>query len=344
MTKLLEIKDILVRFYSNFYVYINIVLKFVVALVLFLTIKGSIGYMDRINTLPVILVLALICCLLPMNATIWIAGVVMVLNLYALAKEAAVVGLLLFLVLYFLYFRFCPKDNVVAILSPLFCKYGIPYVTPVISGLLRPVYSVISAICGTVVYYFIAGVRQSAPVLTSVANEETTMTQKLSVLVGLITDNKEMYAVILAMVASSVVIYFVRQLQVDYSWIIAIMAGVLLQVITMVVCCVALHVTPKVLGLVVGNIIAIVIGFVIQFFCRNLDYARVERVQYEDDEYAYYVKAVPKKIVAAKEKTVKQFGNTGKIPRTPQSTTGDTTVLDRKALAQELDIDEELLK
>ena len=37
-----------------------------------------------------------------------------------------------------------------------------------------------------------------------------------------------------------------------------------------------------------------------QFLFMNLDYARTERVQFEDDDYYYYVKAVPKKTVAVR--------------------------------------------
>lgn len=39
----------------------------------------------------------------------------------------------------------------------------------------------------------------------------------------------------------------------------------------------------------------------------NLDYARTEKVQFEDDEYYYYVKAVPKMAVAVPEKRVKRI-------------------------------------
>ena len=39
----------------------------------------------------------------------------------------------------------------------------------------------------------------------------------------------------------------------------------------------------------------------------NLDYARTENVQFEDDEYYYYVKAVPKKMIAKEEKVVKHL-------------------------------------
>ena len=40
---------------------------------------------------------------------------------------------------------------------------------------------------------------------------------------------------------------------------------------------------------------------------RSLDYSRVERVQFEDDEYYYYVKAVPKASVTQEDKKVKQI-------------------------------------
>ncbi len=41
------------------------------------------------------------------------------------------------------------------------------------------------------------------------------------------------------------------------------------------------------------------------FFC--VDYSRTENIQFEDDEYYYYVKAVPKVGVSAPEKKVKHI-------------------------------------
>ena len=37
------------------------------------------------------------------------------------------------------------------------------------------------------------------------------------------------------------------------------------------------------------------------------DYSRAENVQFEDDEYYYYVKAVPKVILSRPKKTVKKI-------------------------------------
>jgi hypothetical protein len=39
----------------------------------------------------------------------------------------------------------------------------------------------------------------------------------------------------------------------------------------------------------------------------SVDYTRTEYLQFEDDEYYYYVKAVPKAAVAIPEKTVKRI-------------------------------------
>ena len=44
----------------------------------------------------------------------------------------------------------------------------------------------------------------------------------------------------------------------------------------------------------------------------SLDYTRIEHVQFEDDDYYYFVKAVPKITVTTPEKKVKRI-NTRKI-------------------------------
>ena len=103
-----------------------------------------------------------------------------------------------------------------------------------------------------------------------------------------------------------------------------------------------------ILGFVIGNIISLFLSFVLQFLFMNLDYARTERVQFEDDEYYYYVKAVPKKMVAVREVTVKHFGNTAsmgkRIDHSRRKLPQEEEENSRKVIAKELDIDEDLLK
>ena len=62
--------------------------------------------------------------------------------------------------------------------------------------------------------------------------------------------------------------------------------------------------------LLVGSVISIGIAYIYEFIFMNLDYSRVEQVQFEDDNYYYYVKAVPKVMVRARQKSVKRFSQT----------------------------------
>ena len=63
----------------------------------------------------------------------------------------------------------------------------------------------------------------------------------------------------------------------------------------------------SVAGVLIGGLLAVVSGKIIEFFRFCVDYSRTEKVQFEDDEYYYYVKAVPKMSVAMSTKTVKKI-------------------------------------
>lgn len=342
MNKLLEIKDKAVKFYGEYENYIFPVIKFVIAFAAFLTIDLNIGYMTQISSLPVALVLALLCALFPANTAIFIASVMILLDMYALSIEAAAITLVLFIVLYFLYFRFAPKDSMVTLLTPVCFQLHIPYVMPVAAGLLRKAYSVIAIVCGTLVYYFLDGIRQNASALAEVTDKKGGSATKLNVTMGQLLENKEMLLVMVVFVITTLVVYQVRRLNINNSWNIATVAGILIQFVLLLVGYLVLGMTSRIVWLIVGSIISLLVGVVIRFIFMDLDYARTENVQFEDDEYYYYVKAVPKKMIATEEKVIKHFGNTGslgkKIPKHNQEN------ISRKSIARELDIDEEIFK
>ena len=350
MTNLLEIKDRLIRFYSKYETYLFPVVKFIVAIVLFTVINMNIGFMEKISRFPIALILALVCAILPVNATIWLAAIVVLADMYALSMEVAATTLVLFAALFFLYFRFAPKNGFAAVLTPVCFKLNIPYVMPIGCSLLKDAYSVVAIICGTVIYYFLDGIHQNSGTLKNVVADGGTAaaTSKFDISVGQLLSNKEMYLVIAIFTITAIVVYLVRRLEVDQAWTLAIISGVLIEVVGLFVGYLVLNVSGKTLGLIIGNILSLLISFVIQFLFMNLDYARTERVQFEDDDYYYYVKAVPKKMVAVKEVTVKHFGNTAsmgkRIDRSKRPRTPEGEERSRKVIAKELDIDEDLLK
>ena len=338
MNKLLEIKDKAVKFCGEYEHFILPVLKFAVAFIAFITIDLNIGYMAKISSMLVALLLALVCALLPVNAILWIASIMILLDMYALSIEVFAITVVLFLV----YFRFAPKDGMLVILTPICFQLHIPSVLPVAAGLLRRAYSVVAIICGTLLYYFLDGIRQNASALAEVVDKKGQSTTKLNVTMGQLLENKEMLIVMAIFVITTLVVHQVRRLKINNSWTVATIAGGLIQFVALVVAYLVLGLPEKIIWLVLSTAAAIFAGVIIQFIFMNLDYARTENVQFEDDEYYYYVKAVPKKMIAKEEKVVKHFGNTGslgkKIPRHNQEN------ISKEAIAKDLEIDENIFE
>ena len=332
MTKLIELKDKVCRFCSANEIYLMPAVKFLLAFTLFCIINGSIGFMAKISTTPIALLLALLCCLFPYGMTIFVAAGLILINLYTLSIEVALMALLVFMVIYFMYFRFAPKDGIFVLLTPILFKLNIPYVLPMATGLLRNVYSVIAVICGTIAFYFIDGIYQNVSTLVAAGGQS----EKMTVTATQLLSNKEMYLTIGIFAVTSIVVYVIRRLSIDHAWKIAIISGVLIQVSGLLAGYMVFSISGKTMNMIVGNFVSLLLGFVLEFVCLGLDYERTERVQFEDDDYYYFVKAVPKKMISSADKQVKQFGTVHNNNNIKEDS--------RRKIAEELEIDEDLLK
>ena len=332
MTTLLEIKEKIIRFYGKNETYIIPVIKFIFALFTFLMINSSIGYMKVISRTPIAFILALVCAVIPVNGMIVIAALISLLDFYALSIEVCLVGLLLFAVVYFVYFRFSPKSGFNAVLTPICFKLHIPYVVPVGSGLLSEVYSVFSIACGTVLYFFIHGVKENASALSGAAEETDSSVSKIVIALNQLLGNKEMYLVLVIFIIATLLVNLIRRMDIEHAWTIALTSGLLFEAIGLIVGYVLLGISGKTVGVIIGSLISGVIAFLIEFLFFNLDYSRTEKLQFEDDEYYYFVKAIPKSLVTEKDKQIKHFN--GKVEKER---------LNKKKFAEEMEIDENLL-
>ena len=308
MTGLLEAKQYIKNFINKNETYLMPLLKFVLALIALMTINAKIGFMQKIDNISVVLIASLMCSFMPMNFIILMAALFVVLHLYALSLECAAVGLVLFLVLFLMYFRFSPKDTLVVLLTPICSALGIPYVIPLTMGLIGTPASAVSVACGVIVTGFIKHIAGSATSLSSMETEE--MATKFRFVIDGIIDNKEMVLMIIAFTVTIILVYFVKRLAVDHAWTIAIIAGALADVMILLVGDLVFDTNVSILGLIIGTIFSVGIAKIVEFFAFHVDYSRAEKVQFEDDEYYYYVKAVPKINVAAPSRTVKKINST----------------------------------
>ncbi len=303
MTNLLVLREQMKKIYSRYEAYITPILKFLLAFISLSMINNAIGYMSSLNNIAVVLILALMCSFLPMNLTIVISAAVTLAHLYAFSLECAVVALAIFLLLFILYFRFSPKDTIVVLLTPLCFGLKIPYVIPLTMGLVGTPASAVSVACGAIVYYVVTYMGASAAALN--AFDADGVVQRFRYVIDGIIGIREMLVTLASFAATIIVVYFIRRLSVDYAWTIAMITGTLFNILCMLLGDLLYSTNVSIIGLILGSIVSVFMVKVLQFFVFNVDYSRTEMVQFEDDEYYYYVKAVPKNTVAAPEKRVK---------------------------------------
>ena len=307
MTTLLVMKQILMTLYGKYEVYITPLLKFLLALISLLLINSRIGYMDSIDRMTVVLIVALMCSFMPMNFIVVVSALFTLLHLYAFSLECAVVVGGGFLLMFLLYLRFSPKDTLVVVLMPVCFLLKIPYVIPLAVGLIGTPASAVSVACGVIAYYMVHYVAQNISVIAAMADEETAA--KFRFIIDGILKNKEMVVTIAAFAITVLMVYLIRRLSIDYAWTIAMVAGIVVDIMVLLVGDLMFDTNVALFGVIFGNIVSFMLAIVLQFFVFNVDYSRTEKVQFEDDEYYYYVKAVPKVIVAKPDKKVKQINS-----------------------------------
>ena len=305
MTTLLVVKQYIKNFISKYEVYLKPLMKLILALASLMMINSKIGYMHRLDNISIVLIVALMCSFMPMNFIIFVAAVFTVLHLYALSLECAAIALVLFLVLFLLYFRFSPKDTLVVLLTPMCFVLKIPYAVPLTMGLIGTPASAIYVGCGVIVSYLISYIADSATALSGMDTED--IITKVRYIVDGLLNNKEMLLTIFAFAVTIMIVYLIKRMSINYAWTIAMIAGAIVDVMILLVGDLMFDTNVSIIGIIIGTVFSMLIAKVVEFFAFHVDYSRVEKVQFEDDEYYYYVKAVPKITVATPSKTVKRI-------------------------------------
>ena len=318
MTALLELRENLKKIYSRNEAFILPVIKFLLSFIVLSIINGKMGYMTKLDNMAIVLIISLLCSFLPTGFMAFFAMMFAVLHMYALSIETAAVGLVVFLLLYLLFLRFTAKEALVVVLTPVLCMLKLPYVMPVAMGLIGTPASCVSVGCGVVVYYLLQTVITYAPTIISMGAEEATA--KLRLLIDGMLGNKAMLVMIAAFAITVIVVYLIRRMSVDHSWTIAMVAGVMIEVMILLVGDLMYDTNLSIVSALLGAVVTLIACKIIEFFRFCLDYSRTEKVQFEDDEYYYYVKAVPKMTVAAPTNTVKKI-NTQRRPAGQQTRT-----------------------
>lgn len=334
MSTLLVWKEKLQKLYASYSVYIMKGMQFVLGLLVFGLINYNIGFMKLASSVFCTIGLAVICTFLPMIIMVMAATVLILVHFYALSMPIAIVSAVIFIMMYIFYFRFTPKKSWLVLVAALAFGLKIPFVIPVAFGLMGTPVWIVPAACGVISYYMIDFVKGSATALKSadadgIAGSLISFTKQ-------VLGNKEMWLMIMAVAIGILVVNVVRGRAVNNAWKIASASGAVVCLVVSAAGNMILEGQISYVSIAVSAVLGIALGLVLEFLFFSVDYSGTENIQFEDDEYYYYVKAVPKVGVSAPEKQVKHITeDTG----TKNGNTED--ILLTRSLSKELGIEKE---
>ena len=270
-----------------------------------MAVNENVGFMTRISGILPALGLAVLCAFVPYGLGAVLVGVFALVHVSVVSLEIAVLLAVVMLLIMLLYYGFQPGDSWLLLVTPLAFFLNIPYAVPLVAGLSCSLVSVIPACSGVLIYYILLYVKQNAGILTGGAAVD--ITEKYSSILGGVISNETMLFMALAFAVGILVVYMVKNLSIDYSWYIAIAAGTVVQAVIVFVGVFLFNMSFSVAPFLVGMAVSVAAAAAYTFFVFAVDYTRTEYLQYEDDDYYYYVKAVPKIAVSAPDVKVQKI-------------------------------------
>ena len=298
---LLSLKEWLEDLYEKYDTYLLSVGKLLLAFLAFWQINGQMGYMGRLDSVFLVLILALFCSFLPWNAIVLISGGMILAHLYALSLPALVVGGAMTGIVLLLYFGIAPRQGLALVLTGVSLSFGVPCLVPMAFGLVGTPLSGVGIAAGTVLYYGLRAVcTADASALAgaegrTAAQETEDLLGQMERMVQAIGQERELILMLIAMIAVLVLVYVIRKMAMKYAWSIGIAAGAGAFLIVTVLGGWTLGLTELILRAIVGTVISVAVASLLELLFFHLDYRHTKKVQFEDDEYYYYVKAVPKR-------------------------------------------------
>lgn len=305
MTIFLELKEKLKEIYAWYGSYILPAVKFFLALAVFQSIHHTLNYVPALGNIFIILILSLICAIIPLNGMVFFAMAMILLQCAGVHIVVAAFGAILLLALWVLYLRFASGEALALILTPLAFALKIPAAVPIAFGLVSGPVSAFSVACGLVVYYFMRLVHERIAVLA--ASGDVDMMELVKSLAEGVFQNEALLVALICCTVTLLVVNLIRTLEADYAWQISVIAGGVAYIVIQLAGALFLEVPVSIPVLLIGTVGACLICYVLQLFVFGGDYSRSRMFRFQDDEYYYYVKAIPKMAVSNPDHTIKNI-------------------------------------
>lgn len=301
MLQLLIIKEKLQKFYQRYVHVLNPLFRFFAGFITFFAVNRVIGYNPVLNKTYIEIVASCVSMVFPFQVLLFMASVYVVLQILYISKYLALATGIILAVIYFLYVRFLPKHGFIIMAMPILYAFNIPYALPILMGIASTPISIIPIGFGILIYFLIENVIS----VISISTEDSITLYNM--VVQQLFSEEQFYVTVIVFAIVTVIVYIIRNTVMKYSFEIAVFSGSISMIILFLITNYMLDSSIDIVKLTMSVLVSTILVYIVQFFRLSLNYAGTENLQFEDEEYYYYVRAVPKTNISATSKKVKHF-------------------------------------
>ncbi len=314
MSTFMQIRDRLRRFFSHHEIALYRTWHLIMMLASLYIVQNMFPVSGTLQSPVLILVISVFGMFLQVGGCALLIFFYLMLHLVSLDIVTALVVFGLIFVGYLICLYYQTKAAHHLVLIPVTQQMGIPFLCPMISGLTGELRDVTGVVTGGVIAFYLNVLRENSALLA----DGTSRLTSVQLLTAQVLQNRMFYFYLAALVAMFLVIYLVRTQNIRSAWILAVVFGVAVEFAIMLAGLLFTSDNSGISSLLIGNLIVLVIGILMTYFLMDLDYHRIEKVQFEDDDYYYYVTAVPKIRIETEQKTVTKITREKSEPQKTQ--------------------------
>ncbi|MGN1206324.1 MAG: hypothetical protein ACI4SQ_04975 [Eubacterium sp.] len=305
MMALLVLKTRCKEFYEKNYRIVRSVLKILIGLIIYNIILYQLPFSKELREygLPLSIILALISGFVPDSVIIFFATALTVLEIASVSYIVAACFLFIILIYFLLFGRYTKSQSYLVLLISALWPLNIVFAVPIVAALFLNLAMIPACLVGVFVRYILLAIENYYMISQNSVDTGNTL-EGLQYCIDFLLQNKEMLLYMITFVVVYLLVFLIRRGRFSHASQIGIFVGLVMGMAGVIAGDAFWSIDTDLMKLMLGIAVTAAISYLIQFFRMTLDYTGVHKLQFEDEDYLYYVKAVPKMKVAPGDKTV----------------------------------------
>lgn len=326
MQTIYETREVILNLIRRYHSTISFLTKFLVGFFIYASIS-NIGHYNPafalIGNLGFLLTtfMSILFAILPLNAS-YLIIILFTTVQFTAQLEIALIVFLGLISMFLFYGHFGKREGVLVLACVFGFNFNMPYLVPIIAGMYFGISSIIAIAIGVLI------VSYGRMILSLITYEQVVaiggigaidieIDDILAAFMNLYEsftlggDTMQTFVIItFAMFLPFISVYIISRFNINYNRELAILVGTFFNIFTFIFSSVFVDVGSNIFSIIFFGLLSGFIMYTINFFKISLDYTKAQQVEFQDDDYYYHVKIIPKKF---RNMQSKKFNNTDEL-------------------------------